>query len=118
MRIGSCVVLLVIILFTPTFTEQLIAEEPQGIKGCYATYYPQDGKFRFEPFLKTRDKEYSDQDGEPEIWGLRPWSESSKKDGKLTEVNVMEARFIPLGRAKKVPAGTMQRMVKCPDGYW
>jgi hypothetical protein len=94
------------------------AEEPKGVKGCYATYYSGDGKFRFEPFLKLGDKEYDSENGEAEIWGLRPWSESSKKDGKLVPVNVLESRFIPLNTAKEVPAGTMRRRIKCPDGFW
>lgn len=93
------------------------AEEPP-VQGCYATYNSISGKFSFEPFLKIGDKEYDSEDGQAEIWGFRPWCEACKKDGEPFKVNILDSRFIPLNTAKKIPAGTTMRYIRCPNGLW
>lgn len=100
------------------FIASLASADEDDVKGCYVTYNPQTGKFAYEPFLKTRDSEYTSEDGEPEVWGVRPWSEAARKDGKPIEVNVADNRFIPLNTLKEVKAGTTSRRIKCPDGFW
>ena len=94
--------------------------DPGDVRGCYATYNGMTGKYLFEPFLKVADKTSSSQDGEPEVWGFRPWNlEPPDEKGKTHPVNILASRFIPAdGKFYEVDAGTAKRRVKCPDGIW
>lgn len=92
--------------------------DPGDVKGCICTYHSQSGKFTFEPFIKTADKASASEDGQPEVWGFKPWDLGEPdKTGKVYPVNVLASRFIPLNTFKEVPAGTTTRRVKCPP-YW
>lgn len=96
------------------------ADEPGDERGCYITYNASTGKFRFEPFLKIAHPKLSpSEDGEPEIWGFRPWNpEPIDENGKTPPVNILESRFIPLHTLSEVRAGTARRKLRCPDGLW
>lgn len=99
------------------FAMTAMAEETP-VQGCYATYNSMTGKFAFEPFLKIADKEYDGEEGS-EIIGFRPWCGACKdENGEPFQVNVLDSRFIPLNTAKKVPAGTTMRYIRCPQGLW
>lgn len=89
-------------------------------QGCYCTYYPQSGTFRFEPFLKIADKKSLSEDGEPEVWGFRVWNlEDPDEKGLTRPVNILASRYVPAdGRTYEVRAGTMTRRVRCPEGLW
>lgn len=94
-------------------------EEKGDVKGCMTTFNGNTGKFLFEPFLKVADKDSPDENGQPEIWGFRPWNlEPPDKDGKTHPVNIRDSRFIPMGTSKEVEAGSTKRMIRCPDGLW
>lgn len=100
------------------FCHSVSADNTGDVRGCYITYVG-NNRFLFEPFLKVADKESLSQDGEPEIWGFRPWNlEPPDKDGKTHPVNILEGRFIPMRVFKEVQAGTMRRNIKCPDNLW
>ena len=101
------------------FTLSVHAEEGD-VKGCYVTYNPNNGGFLYEPFIKiAHPKENPSQDGEPEIWGFRPWNlEPPDEQGLTPPVNILESRFVPLGTFSEVNAGTTKRKIKCPDGLW
>lgn len=89
------------------------------VRGCYCTYLGGSGKFLFEPFLKTADKESPSEEGESEVWGFRVWNfEPPDRDGKTHPVNIPDSRWIPLGTFKEVRAGTARKSIKCPDGLW
>ena len=91
----------------------------EDVRGCYASYNSQTGGFSYEPFLKVRDKSSVSEDGQPEIWGFRPWNlEPPDKDGLTHPVNILESRFVPIGAFKEVPAGRSRRSIRCPDGLW
>lgn len=94
--------------------------EDGDVKGCYVTYNGNTGGFLYEPFIKiSHPKENPSEDGEPEIWGFRPWNlEPPDKDGKTPPVNILESRFVPMGAFKEVNAGRIKRRIKCPDGYF
>jgi hypothetical protein len=112
--LGPAALLLFILAASP-----VRADEPGDVRGCYVTYHSTTGKFSFEPFLKVADKESASEDGEPEIWGFRPWNlEPPDEDGKTHPVNVLADRFIPMGRNKEVRAGSMRRSIHCPEGLW
>lgn len=114
-RVGLWLMALGIILFC--VAQEVRAEE--GVKGVYVTYNSSKGNFAFEPFLKTGDKEYDSEDGQAEIWGYKPWSEAAKKNGQPIKVNVPAARFVPCDRkSHEVDAGTLKRMIRCPEGFW
>jgi hypothetical protein len=94
-------------------------DEKGDVRGCYVTYHSTTGTFSFEPFLKVADKESASEDGEPEVWGFRPWNlEPPDEDGKTHPVNVLADRFVPLGIFKEVRAGTITRRIRCPEGLW
>ena len=86
------------------------------VKGCYFTYYPSSGTVLFEPFLKIADKKWSDEYGEPEIWGFRTTNlEPPDEHGKTPPVNIPASLFVPAdGKFYEIPAGTTSRRVKCP----
>jgi hypothetical protein len=95
------------------------ADEPGDVRGCYVTYHSQTGTFGFEPFLKVGDKESPSEDGEPEVWGFRPWNlEPPDENGTTYPVNILASRFVPLNMNKKVDAGTAKRTIRCPEGLW
>ena len=90
-------------------------QQPGDIRGCYVTYIAQSGKYTFEPFLKVADKDSPSEDGEPEIWGFRPWNlQPPDEEGKTHPVNILESRFIPLRTFKQVGP----RSIKRPEGLW
>lgn len=95
-------------------------DEPGDIRGCLVTYNSMTGKFLFEPFLKVKDKASPAEDGEPEIWGFRPWNlEPPDEDGKTNAVNVLASRFLPADKKfHTVKAGSAKRQVRCPEGLW
>lgn len=124
--IFATIVILVIFCFIvrPTF-----ADEPGDVRGAYFTYSWNTGRFAlWEPFLKiAHPKSSPSQDGEPEIWGFRPWNlEPPDENGKTHPVNILESRFIPCDgkphtvvlihpheRERKV-----ERSIRCPDHLW
>lgn len=113
-----------IVLFTATAQ----ADQPGDVRGCYFTYIWQSGKFLWEPFLKIEQpKDSPSQDGDPEIWGFRPWNlESPDEKGLTPPVNILESRFIPAdNRMHSVrikhpsePNREVERQIRCPDGLW
>src|ERR1051325_10777446 len=87
--------ILTILCFLACFSPADAQTLPTDDKGCYVTYLPSRGTFTFEPFLKVADKDSPSEDGEPEIWGFRPWNLLPPgKDGKTKPVNVAESRYI------------------------
>lgn len=115
-----------ILLFTSSLLQ---AEEPGDVRGAYFDYDWQRGKFRrWEPFLKiSHPKHFPSSDGEPEIWGFRPWNlEEPDETGKTSPVNIAESRFIPCDkrtyevvlRHPQDPDRVVKRSVRCPDGLW
>jgi hypothetical protein len=92
-------------------------------KGCICTYNGGNGKFYFEAFIKTADKETLDENGESEIWGFNVEPGNLElvheiRDGKVIPVNEKASRWIPAdGRLHDVQAGSTKRKVKCPP-YW
>lgn len=116
---GFLLALLFSIAMNANAAERKVKKPPDNeVKGCYVTYNSVSGGISREPFLKTRDKDFAAEDGEAEIWGYKPWSQSATKDGQHIEVNVAASRFIPLGKAQNVPTGTTRRWVTCPAGFW
>lgn len=115
-NVELCIVILILVFVNVAAR----ADEPGDVRGCYITYNSNNGTFLYEPFLKiAHPKENPSQDGEPEIWGFRPWNlESPDENGKTPPVNILESRFVPLNTFKEVPAGTGKRKIKCPDGLW
>lgn len=101
---------LVVLIFTAT-----LHAEPGDVRGCYATYLSQSGKYLFEPFLKVASKTSFSENGEPEIWGFRPWNlEPADEKGITNPVNILEDRFIEMRALKQVGP----RKIKCPDNIW
>jgi hypothetical protein len=95
-------------------------DEPGDVRGCYVTYNAMTGGFLYEPFLKVRDKAALSENGEPEIWGFRPWNlELPDRDGKTQAVNIAASRFIPADKKlHTVEAGRLTRKLRCPEGFW
>lgn len=116
--------IIVIIFALSLKAEQPNAGDPKtDVKGCICTYSSQSGKFYFEAFIKTADKESPDENGEPEIWGFNVEPGNLElvheiRDGKVIPVNVKAKEWIPAdGKMHDVQAGSMTRKVKCPP-YW
>lgn len=104
------------------------ADEPGDVRGGYFTYRWSSGTFAWEPFLKiAHPKEAASPEGEPEIWGFRPWNlEAADEDGKTPPVNILESRFVPCdGRMHHVtirhPSESgrqVERRLACPAILW
>lgn len=100
------------------------ADEPGDVRGCWAVYNPQTGKFLYEPFLKVdHPKTWVSEYGFPEVWGYRTWNlEDPEEDGTTKVVNILEAQFIELGKNKEVQLyrddDTKKKATRCPDGLW
>lgn len=98
------------------------------MRGGYFEYSFSQGKFRWEPFLKiAQEKQSPSQDGEPEIWGFRPWNlEPPDEKGLTPPVNILASRFVPCdGRFHKVeiqhpndPDRKVERSIRCPNVLW
>lgn len=113
-RLGLLLVVTTLLIALP-----IVADEPGDVRGCYAKYNSNTGKFAFEPFLKVANKKWASEEGEPEVWGFRPWNLlPPDEDGKTHPVNILDSQFIPLGISKEVPTGTTKRNVRCPEGLW
>lgn len=84
-------------------------------KGCYFLYSSTSGKLHPQPFIKTGDKEYGDENGNPEIWGFFILNlPEPDENGKIMPVNVRADMFVPAdGKLHEIPTGTTSRKVKC-----
>lgn len=97
---------------------------PHDVRGCLCFYSSASGKFSFNAFIKTADKEPLGADGAPEILGfnVEPGNldriHPRDEHGMIYPVNVRADIWIPAdGKAHEVPAGRMKREVRCPP-YW
>lgn len=104
------------VLFTCDAKAEVNAGRPEtDIRGCWFIYSPKSGKLHPQRFIKTADKEYGSEDGEPEIWGFFVDNlPEPDEDGKIKPVNVRAAMFVPAdGQLHPVPTGRTERRVKC-----
>ena len=107
----------------------VLAEQPNAgnpktdQKGCLCFYNSGNGKFYWNAFVKTADKEAPGENGEAEIWGFNVEPGNMEKihpvkNGMVYPVNALRDIWIPAdGRMHEVQAGTMRRKVRCPP-YW
>jgi hypothetical protein len=121
-KIGLWLVALGVWLFVGV--TYLHADEPGDVRGCWAKYNPQNGKFSYEPFLKiAHEKTWASEYGFPEVWGYRVWNlEPPDKNGITKPVNILEGQFVELGKNKEVqmyPDNSEKvKATRCPNGLW
>lgn len=115
---------IVVTVFTLFFSVHMMGEVNAGRpetdeKGCLCKYNSQNGQITPIPFIKTGEKEYGSEEGEPEIWGyivtnLGNYEHERDKDGNVHPVNVLKSKFVPAdGKAHEIPTGTMTRRYVC-----
>lgn len=94
-------------------------DEPRDVRGCLYSYDARSGKISFEPFLMVQEKASLSEDGQPEVWGFRPWNlEPPDEHGLTKPVNVLKSRFLTLNRYHDVQTGTASRRIRCPAFDW
>jgi hypothetical protein len=119
------VVFVSLILAFSVYAEQPNAGNPKtDEKGCLCFYSSGSGKFYYNAFIKTADKQSLDENGESEIWGynVEPGNmelmHPKDENGQVIPINARRDIWIPAdGKYHDVPTGTGKRKVKCPP-YW
>lgn len=103
-----------------SFAEVNAGNTTTDVKGCLFKYSSTSGQVRPTPFIKTGDKEYGDENGNPEIWGYRvdesfgQHESAPDESGKIKPINVRADLFVPAdGKFHEIPTGTTTRKVKC-----